>query len=209
MHAKRMPVYQAQQREGVWQRAPSSTLRGATVAIVGLGAIGSETARLCQAFGARVLASRRSARPGDTAEHCDTLFGPADLHPLVAQADYVVLAVPLTPETRGFFGAAEFAAMQPSAALVNIARGAVVDWPAMLEALRAGRIAAVYTDVTVPEPLPPDDASWRTPNLFITPHNSGLFPDYLDRATEMFVENLRRYRAGQPLLRLVDRRLGY
>ncbi len=210
MHAKRMPYFLEQQREATWSRREEvANLRGATVAVVGLGAIGGEVARLCQAFGARVIGSRRSARRGDRGAHCDALYPADELPAMLRQADYVVLAVPLTEETRGSFGAAELGAMKPGSALVNIARGAVVDQEALTAALASGTPAAAYTDVMVPEPLPDGDPLWGTPNLYITPHSSGYFPNWMDGAGGVFVENLRRYVAGQPLESVVDPARGY
>ena len=209
MHAKQMPLALDQQRDANWRRYPVTTLRGSTVAVIGLGAIGSEVARLSHAFGAHVIATRRSAQPGDSAEFVNALF-PADaLHEVLAQADYAALCVPSTDETRRLIGAPELAALPESAVLINIARGAVVDWGAMCDALRAGTIAAVYTDVSDPEPLPPDDPSWQVPNLFITPHNSGNQPHYVDRAADLFAENLRHYLAGEALENVVDPARGY
>lgn len=210
MHAKRMPFFMARQGEAAWSRKDVvGTLRGATVAVVGLGAIGGETARLCGAFGARVLASKRSARAGERAPHCEALYPPERLGEMLAQADYVVLAVPLTEETRGFFNAEALAAMKPEGVLVNIARGAVVEQDALVAALEQGRIAAAYTDVVVPEPLPDGDPLWRTPNLQITPHNSGVFNDWVGAAATVLESNLRRFVAGQPLEHVVDLELGY
>ena len=209
MHAKRMPFFMARQREGVWRRTEATTLRGATVAVIGLGAIGTEVARLCQAFGARVIATRRSARPGDTAPHCDALYPAAALDTVLAEADYVAICVPLTPETRRFFGAAQFAAMRPTAALVNIGRGGTVDHDALAAALRAGEIAAAYLDVTDPEPLPDGHPLWGAPNLFVTPHVTGLFPNYVAHAARVFTRNLRHYFHGEALENLVDPSLGY
>ena len=211
MHAKQMPFFLARQAEAVWSRTDRlGTLRGATVAIVGMGAIGGETARLCQAFGARVLGSTRSARvDGRTPPHCDQLFGPDQLHAMVAQGDYVVLAVPLTETTRGFFDAEALAAMKPEGVLVNVARGAVVDQAALVEALSEKRIAAAYTDVVVPEPLPDGDDLWSTPNLHITPHNSGVFNDWVAEAGKVLEANLRRFVAGEALAHVVDLERGY
>ncbi len=209
MHAKQMPLALDQQRNATWKRYRVTTLRDSTVAVIGLGAIGGEVARLSHAFGARVIATRRSAQPGDSAEFVDALF-PADaLHEVLAQADYVALCVPGTNETRRLIGAAELAGMQPNAVLINIARGTVVDWGAMCDALRASNLAAVYTDVSDPEPLPPDDPSWQVPNLFITPHNSGNQPDYVDRAADLLIENLRRYLQSEPLANVVEPERGY
>jgi phosphoglycerate dehydrogenase-like enzyme len=210
MHAKQMPRALDNQRQSHWERYRTATnLRGATVGIVGLGGIGREVARLCDAFGARVIATRRSAASGESIPHVDEVYPLSDLHALLGAADYVVLSMPLTDETRGMIGAAEFDAMRSTGMLVNIARGPVVDWEAMLAALREERIGAVYTDVTVPEPLSDGDPSWDVPNLIITPHVSGFFPDYVPAAAEIFIDNLRRYVAGEPLRNVVDRALGY
>ena len=209
MHAKQMPLALDQQRDSIWKRYRVTTLRDSTVAVIGLGAIGGEVARLSHAFGARVIATRRSGQPGDRAKFVDTLFPVDALHEVLAQADYVALCVPDTNETRRLIGADELAAMQPSAVLINIARGTVVDWSAMCDALRTGSLAAVYTDVSDPEPLPSDDPSWQVPNLFITPHNSGNQPDYIDRAADLLVENLQRYLRGETLENIVDPARGY
>ena len=209
MHAKQLPVALANQRAQRWQRYAVTNLRGATVGVVGLGAIGAEVARLAAAFGARVVAIRRSAVPGATAPNCDALYPLTELDRLLAESDYVVLAVPLTPQTRNFIGAHELAEMKPGSVLVNIARGAIMDWQAMLAALRDRQIGAVYTDVTVPEPLPDGDPAWTTPNLFITPHNSGTFPNERDVAAQIFVDNVQRYLHGEPLENLVDPARGY
>lgn len=210
MHAKEMPFFLARQAEAAWSRKDAlATLRGSTVAIVGLGKIGGETARLCRAFGARVLGSTRSGDAVERGQHCDALFSTADLNAMVSQADYVVLAVPLTEETRGFFDNSALSAMKPEGVLVNIARGAVVDQGAMVAALEAGRIAAVYTDVMVPEPLPDGDPLWSVPNLYITPHNSGSFDDWMTVAATVLESNLRRFVAGEPLENVVDQELGY
>lgn len=209
MHAKQMPLALQQQGQRLWKRYQPTMLRNATVGIVGLGVIGGEVARLSKAFGARVVATKRSARAGDRADHCDQLYPLTELRQLLAESDYVVLAMPLTSETHAMIGPAQFAAMKPGAALINIARGAVVDWQAMLTALRTDQIAAVYTDVTAPEPLPDGHDDWATPNLFITPHHSGVFPDFLDKAAEYLVANLRRYIDGAPLHNVVNRELGY
>jgi phosphoglycerate dehydrogenase-like enzyme len=210
MHAKQMPRALDSQRRGRWERyRTAKSLSGATVGIVGLGGIGREVARLCDAFGARVIATRRRATSGESIPHIDAVYPLSELHALLGAADYVVLSMPLTDATRGMIGAAEFDAMRPTGVLVNIARGPVVNWEAMLAALQEERIGAVYTDVTVPEPLPDDDPAWDTPNLIITPHVSGFFPDYVPAAAEIFIDNLQRYVAGEPLRNVVDRELGY
>ena len=208
-HTKRLPRAFQQQQEARWKRWAPGVLRGQTVGIVGLGAIGRETARVCAALGMRVLATKRSARDGDTALHCDRLYSSDRLRDLLTASDYVVLALPLTTETRSLIGPAEFNAMKPDAVLINIARGEVVQWEALLEALHQESIAACYTDVTVPEPLPDGDSVWTHPNLVITPHVTGNLDNYIDGATTIFIDNLRRYTAGETLSNLVDIERGY
>lgn len=198
-----------QQQDAVWQRWIPGVLQGRTLGIVGLGAIGAGVAQLGRAFGMRVVATKRSARPGDHAQHCDALYPPSGLPTLLGESDYVVLAIPLTNDTRGLIGRAALDAMRPTTALINIARGPIVNWQAVRDALADRRLAAYYTDVTVPEPLPDGDPAWSDPNLFITPHVSGAFDGYLEGATELFIDNLRRYVAGEPLRNVVDRERGY
>lgn len=219
MDCKHFPHYLDQQRQRSWSRlafdrSTPGTLEGATVGIIGYGAIGSELARLCQAFGAEVLGIRRRAeadgRPPNGAPDCvRAVWRLERIDELLAQSDYVVLGVPLTEATRGLIGAEQIAAMKPGAALINVARGAIVDWQAMIAALQNGSLRAAYTDVTTPEPLPDGHPDWSTPNLIITPHNSGLQPDYFGKAAKRFADNLRRYLGGEPLLDLVDRAAGY
>lgn len=214
MDCKGFPGYIEAQQQERWSSGRPGTLEGATVGIIGYGAIGSEIAQLCQAFGANVVGIRRRAaadgRPPEGAPACVRAVWPPDrLHELLAESDYVVLGIPLTEATRELIGADQLAAMKPGAALVNIARGAVVDWPAMIGALKDGSLRACYTDVTSPEPLPDGHPDWSVPNLIITPHNSGLQPDYFGKAALRFADNLRRHLDGEPLLDPVDRDAGY
>ncbi len=214
MDAKRMVGHLDSQREGVWRRSDPQTLEGATVGIIGYGAIGAEIARFCDAFGARVVGIRRRASgdgapPLEAPDSVALVWPPERLHDVLAESDYVVLAVPLTADTQRLIGAAELSAMKPGAALINIARGEVVDWDAHVAALESGRLRASYTDVTFPEPLPDGHPLWRTPHLFVTPHNSGLQPDYFGKASRRFADNLRRFLHGAPLLDMVDRHAGY
>ena len=137
------------------------------------------------------------------------MFPRSELAAFLAECDYVVLAVPLTAESRHLIGEAELAAMKPTAVIVNIARGAVIDQEALVRALKAGRIGGAALDVTEPEPLPPDSELWGLENVMITPHISGGTPRYMDRAIELFCDNLRRYLAGEPLRNVVDPSAGY
>ena len=203
---KRLPEFWAHQREHRWEKLPLRELRGLTVGIVGLGDIGAEVARLCRAFGMRVLGLRRRPAPSDLA---DEVLPPDRLQDLLARSDFVVIAVPLTAETRGMIGRAELAAMKPDAWLVNISRGAIVDEEALIEALRAGRIGGACLDVFAEEPLPPESPLWDMPNVIITPHNSWSSPHIEEREIALFLENLRRYVAGEPLLNVVDKQAGY
>ncbi|MGB9775438.1 MAG: D-2-hydroxyacid dehydrogenase [Anaerolineae bacterium] len=203
---KRMPEFWALQREHRWEKRPLRELRGLTVGIVGLGDIGTEVARLCRAFGMRVLGLRRRPALSDVA---DEVLPPDRLHDLLARSDFVVIAVPLTAQTRGMIGRAELAAMKPDAWLINISRGAIVDEEALVEALRAGRIGGACLDVFVEEPLPPESPLWDLPNVIITPHNSWSSPYIEEREIDLFLENLRRYVVGEPLLNVVDKQAGY
>lgn len=189
-----------------------------TVGIVGYGSIGRQVARLARAFGMRVLATKRniaSADPGwhlpglSVAEQPDRLYPPAELKAMLAESDYVVLLAPLTPETKKMIGAAELAAMKPGAVLINVARGGLVDEPALIEALRAGTLGGAALDVFTREPLPADNPLWTLPNVILTPHVGGITPHYDERAMGLFAENLRRYVAGEPLLNVVDLKKGY
>ncbi|MGQ9467788.1 MAG: D-2-hydroxyacid dehydrogenase [Anaerolineae bacterium] len=203
---KRLPEFWAHQRERRWEKLPLRELRDLTVGIIGLGDIGTEVARLCRAFGMRVLGLRRRSAPSDVA---DEVLPPDRLQDLLARSDFVVIAVPLTAETRGMIGRAELAAMKPDAWLINISRGAIVDEEALIEALQAGRIGGACLDVFSQEPLPPESPLWDMPNVIITPHNSWSSPHIEEREIDLFLENLRRYVAGEPLLNVVDKQAGY
>ena len=214
MDCKSFPDYMEEQRLARWSSGSPGTLEGATVGIVGYGAIGSEIAHLCDAFGAEVLGIRRRAsadgQPPEGAPSCvQAVWPPERLRDLLERSNYVVLGMPLTNATREMIGAEQLGVMKEGAALINIARGGVVDWPEMIGALNSGQLRAVYTDVTSPEPLPEGHSDWATPGLFITPHNSGLQPDYFGKAARRFAVNLRRYLDGEELLDLVDREAGY
>jgi phosphoglycerate dehydrogenase-like enzyme len=176
---------------------------------VGYGDIGCAVAARARDMGMRILALRRHPEKsaGDTL--VDAAFGPAQLHELLAQSDFVVVAAPLTAETRGMIGARELAAMRPTAVIVNIGRGPVVDEAALVEALRAKRIAGAALDVFDTEPLPAGHPFYGLDNLLLSPHCADHTPDWLERAMRFFLDNFDRFRQGQPLLSVVDKRLGY
>jgi phosphoglycerate dehydrogenase-like enzyme len=221
----RVPMWTHCQREaqwpsGRWGLYARPELRDSTLGIVGYGSIGREVGRIGQAFGMRVLALRRSAGrtkrgyisegTGDGEGAIPTRFYTPDaLHDMLSKCDYVVVAVPLTPETVQLIGRAELKAMKPSAYLVNIARGPIVDGAALVQALDQGWIAGAGLDVFEQEPLPAGSPLWNLENVLISPHVAGFTPRYDERATALFAENLDRYLSGEPLLNLVDKTQGY
>ena len=194
------------QRECRWQHRETRSILGAKALIVGTGAIGRETARLLRAAGLEVRGAGRVAR-GDDPDFGE-IVASSNLSAEVGWADHVVLAAPLTPATRGLVDADVLAEMRPDTHLVNVARGPIVDEIALLEALRSGRIAATL-DVFDREPLPPDHSLWKAPNLTITAHMSGDVVGWRDTLAAQFAGNARRWLAGEPLLNVVDKKLGY
>lgn len=173
-------------------------LAGKTLLIVGLGGIGARLARFAKAFDMTVVGLKRdTSAPVD---HVDRLVGPADLDAALAGADIVALTCPLTPETEGLINARRLSAMKPTALLVNCARGRVVDEDALIDALKAGRIAGAALDVTREEPLPETSPLWSMENVIVTPHTGGETADYERRVIDLLVENLGRMARGEELL---------
>ena len=209
----------------VWPRNPGwynlggRELIDQTLGIIGLGNIGQRIAHLAKAFGMHVIATRRSVDTDDEAEQngqhgqqesdVDMLYPIAQLHEVLQQSDYVVLAVPLTEETEALIGEPELRAMRRNAYLVNIARGKVIDEAALIRALREQWIAGAGLDVTAEEPLPSDSPLYAMPNVILTPHIAGESVHYDSRLTALFADNLQRYRSGQPLRNLYDPARGY
>lgn len=171
---------------------------GKTAVVVGTGRIGGRIARLCKALGMRVVGVRRDAARG--VEGADEVRGFRELPALLPSADFLVLACPLTDETRGLVDAAALAAMKATARLVNVARGRVVDEPALIAALREGRIAGAALDVVAEEPLPQDSPLWDMPNVLITPHTAGETHSYEDNVLDMMMENIERLWRGEQAL---------
>jgi phosphoglycerate dehydrogenase-like enzyme len=192
-----------------WYHLRQRELTGSTLGIVGLGTIGRRVAQLGQAFGMRVLATRRSVQRGEQEPDVDQIFPLTQLHEMLRQSDYVVVAVPLTRQTEKLIGAAELRAMRGHAYLVNVARGRVVDEQALIRALQEGWIGGAGLDVVEQEPLIADSPLYSLPNVILTPHISGSSDRYNERLTALFAENLRRYRAGEPLLNQYDPARGY
>jgi phosphoglycerate dehydrogenase-like enzyme len=205
-------VYLPAQRSAVWDdqvvpRSQNWELGGRTMLVVGLGGIGSEVAKRAHALGMRVVATRATEQPKP--DYVDVVGKPEALLTLAAQADAVVNAAPLTPQTRGLFDARFFAAMKPNAYFINVGRGRSAVTADLVEALRAKRIAGAGLDVMDPEPLPPDHPLWQMPNVIITPHVAGSSDRVFGRVLTIVKENLRRYVAGEKLLSVVDVERGY
>ncbi|MBI4496398.1 MAG: D-2-hydroxyacid dehydrogenase [Chloroflexi bacterium] len=195
-----------QQQRHEWRTFTRVVLHGKTLAVVGMGHIGGRVARMARAASMRVIGMRRSATErtaGD--EVADVIFPPSQLREMLAQADVVLIAAPLTPETQGMIGREELAALKPTAFLVNIARGQLVDEQALIDALTAGRLAGAGLDVFTTEPLPADSPLWDLPNVIISPHIAGRTDVSEEQSVDFFIGNLRRFLEGRELLNRVDR----
>jgi phosphoglycerate dehydrogenase-like enzyme len=180
-----------------------------TMGIVGHGDIGRAIARRAKAFGMRVLALRRDVTPRAGDEHVDKVYANAELHEMLPECDYVVVAAPLTPHTRHLLSTPEFNVMKPEAIVMNVGRGPVIDEAAITEALRSGRIRGAALDVFEVEPLPADSALWGMPNVLISAHTADHTKDWLNDAADFFVEQFGRWSKGEPLKNLVDKHAGY
>lgn len=212
--AKQIPAcvrYQQQRTWGqqlIWDSEPRPReVLGATLGLVGLGAIGREVVQRATALGMKAIAVRE--HPDKPARGVDAVYGPQDLDKLLSQSDFVVLAAPVTPGTQRLINAESLARMKPSAYLINVGRGALIDETALAEALRQKQIAGAALDVFEKEPLPVDSPLWQLENLLITPHTAGLTEKLWERHFALICENLRRYLARQELLGLVDKARGY
>ncbi len=209
MFVKDAPACMRMKQAKEWRRYRPGMLRGQTVGIMGLGAVGKEIARLCKVFGMRVIGIRRSDGAASPCPDVDRVYPREQLPELLAESDFVVLALPLTKETGGMIGEKELRGMKPTARLINVARGAIVDEEALVRALSEKWIAGAGLDVFAREPLPPESPLYVMDNVIFSPHISGDIPDYESRAVEVFCENLRRHLAGEPFLHEVDREKGY
>lgn len=202
-----LPVFQRAQDKHEFIRRPTRDLHRSTIGIVGLGGVGRRLAAALSFFKTRILAT--DMFPVDKPDYVDELW-PADrLDDMLPQVDILILSAPLTSATRGMINAARLARLQPHALLVNVARGPLVIEADLVAALEAKRLAGAVVDVTEVEPLAPSSRLWDMPNVIITPHVGGQSARRADDMTDFFVENLRRWRAGEPLRNLVDKRLGF
>jgi phosphoglycerate dehydrogenase-like enzyme len=223
---RRLPLMMIDKASKLWaedrlKRFRPQDLRGSTVGIVGYGSVGREIARLCRAFGARVLATKRDLKNledtgfapeglGDpNADLVDRMYPPQALRTMVPECDFLVITVPLTRDTRGLVSEEVLASLKADAFLIDISRGGVVDHGALITALNDGRLAGAALDVYPLEPLPEKSPLWEIPNVIISPHVAGASSHYYEQATELFAANLQRYIEGQTLLNLYDPKLGY
>jgi phosphoglycerate dehydrogenase-like enzyme len=205
--ARGLPWFWARQRRGEWDRSPGHAgivdLEACTALVVGVGQVGVEVARRCQAFGMRVIGV--DARPDDVPPVVERLETPDGLDSRLPEADFVILTVPHTPDTEGMIGRAELGSMKPSAILVNVGRGATVRLDDLVAALDDGQIAGAALDVLETEPLPPAHPLWSRDNVIITPHVAGFGADTDAEREALLVDNSRRFVEGRPLRYVVDK----
>lgn len=192
-----------------WDPFDVDMLEGATLGVVGYGEIGRATARLAHAFGMKILALRRRHALSEKDPLLDGAYPPDRLGDMLAACDYVFVAAPNTPDTQGMINAAAFARMKPSAIIINVGRGPVIDEPALIEALESKRIRGAALDVFNHEPLPAGHPFYKMQNVLVSPHCADHTVDWLERAMRKFVENYKLFEAGKPLDNIVDKKAGY
>lgn len=207
--AKAVPVMERNRRDHVWDAYPLKEVRGQTIGIVGFGETGRAVARLATAFGMSVLATKRDSHVAATSDEVARVVPPGRWHELLSTSDYVVNALPLTPETLRKFGEYEFRAMKPSCCFINVGRGKTVEESSLVKALKEGWIAAAGLDVYETEPLDPDSELYSLPNVILSPHCADRVPSSTDKVATMFLENVRRFVRGEALLNIVDKQIGY
>ncbi len=208
-HWKQLPTFADAQSRHEWDPAYGRQLAGSTLGLIGLGEINSAVAARAKAFGVRILATRRSARPGATAPNVDELFSPADLQRMLPGCDAVVAAVPETAETTGVMNREAFDAMRAGSFFCNVGRGSFVDEDALIEALRRGHLSGAALDVASEEPLPADHPLWDAPNLRLSPHSAASPAAMFVNLIQLFRDNLVRYLDGAELRNEVDLTRGY
>lgn len=207
MLANRVPAFVTAQREGVWRKQWGSVLAGRRVTIIGLGALGTAAAHEAARFGMRVTGVRTRPTPHPD---CETVIASATLGDALWSTEFLVLACPLTPETRNLLDRRRLGLLPPGASVVNIGRGALLDQDALCDLLEAGHLSGAVLDVFMPEPVPPGHRLWTTPNLIMSPHTAADDPrTYNPHSLDIFFENLRAYQTGQPLPNRFDIGRGY
>jgi phosphoglycerate dehydrogenase-like enzyme len=204
--AKQLPRALANQRAQRWQSVVPNSLAGKTCSILGMGAIGQVVAERAKQFGMCVIGIQRQPKPF---RHADEVLAPEQIQRAVQQADYLVVILPKTAQTRNLLNAKVLANLHSDAVLINMSRGGIVDEAAVANMLNSGRLRGAALDVFEEEPLPETSDLWMNSNLIITPHMAGLVPDYLDRVLKIFIDNIRRLEDGKPLINEIDRTRGY
>ena len=195
------------QNECVGERLPW-LLNGRTLGLIGVGTIGAEIAKRAEAFGMRVIAMRKRPAYG-VIGHVERVYGLADLGDFLGQCHALIIAAPLTPETHGLMGPAEFAQLPEGAVVINVGRAKIVDTEALIAALKSGHLRGASLDVFPQEPLPSDHPLWQTPNLILTPHTSGFRQGHWDEVVALFGDNIERWLKGEPLKYRIEPDLGY
>lgn len=206
---KKIADMRRQQQERRWVNMDVEELYGKTLGIVSYGSIGEHCAELARAFGMKVLAMRRRPELSASDPRVDRVYGHDGLGEMMAASDFVAVCSPITPETRGLIGAAELAAMKPSAVILNVGRGPVIVESALIEALREKRIRGAVLDVFDTEPLPPDHPFYGLDNVLLSPHSADHTPGWTDHSMRLFIRNFRRYAGGEPLENVVNKKAGY
>lgn len=207
---KKLQLYCANQSEGLWRpEGHAGVVEGATVAVIGLGDIGSTFAGKMKGLGCNVIGVKR--RGGNKPECVDELYGTQELDKILPRADVVALCLPGTPDTYRILNRERIGLLAGNAIVINVGRGGAVDTEALSEALYAGRIGGAVLDVTDPEPLPPKHPIWKAPNTLITPHISGKYslPETLEKISVIFADNLKRFSEGKELKNIIDPLTGY
>jgi phosphoglycerate dehydrogenase-like enzyme len=197
------------QQAGQWRQFDIEVIRGQVLGIVGYGDIGRESARLARAFGMKVVAVRRRAVLSNQDPDLERTYSPDGLRDMLAICDYVLVTTPLTPETRGMIGESELAAMKTSAVIINLGRGPVIVESALIAALASRKIRGAALDVFDEEPLPEGHPFYGLENVLFSPHSADHTVGWADLAMYVFIENFERFRTGQPLLNIVDKKAGY
>lgn len=205
LHA-RLPEMIENQRRRMWKPIVTPPIAGRTAVIVGFGDLGRGAGRAAKKLGLKVVAVTRS---GKAAAPADEVYGVADIDKALALADFVVVTLPTTPDTRGLIDRRRIDLLKHGAGIVNIGRAALMDYQRLGEKLQSGELSGAVLDVFEQEPMPPDSPWWTTPNVIVTPHNLCDTPGYIDRLFDRWFENFERLLAGKPLENVVDRKFGY
>lgn len=207
MFSKNYLLMQAAKETHQWQRFGNSELAGKTVGIIGLGRIGRDVAKVCDFFNMRVIGTRRDVNK--PVEYVEKLYPANDVDQLLPELDYLVLATPHTPETEGLMTAERIRLLKQGAVIINIARGAVIDQPAMTEALKDGHLLGAALDVVAVEPMPADDPLWDLPNVIISQHSASTADSENGKITDLFITNLKHYLNNEPMLNILNPKLMY